>query len=36
LGKNGVEKIIELELNAAEKALMAESAEGVKEVNSVL
>ncbi|MCB0509498.1 MAG: malate dehydrogenase [Bacteroidetes bacterium] len=36
LGKNGVEKIIELELSAEEKALLAESAEGVKEVNSVL
>lgn len=36
LGKNGVEKIVEFELNDAEKALFAESAEGVREVNSVL
>lgn len=36
LGKNGVEEIIEIELNEAEKAKLAESAEAVKNVNSVL
>lgn len=36
LGKNGIEKIIELKLNAAEKALLAESAEAVKGVMDVL
>jgi malate dehydrogenase len=36
LGKNGIEKIIELKLNAAEKALLAESAEAVKGVMNVL
>lgn len=36
LGKNGVEKILEIELNAEEKALLEESAEAVKEVNSDL
>lgn len=36
LGKNGVEKIVEIELDAAEKAKLAESAEAVKAVNSVL
>jgi len=36
LGKNGIEKIIELKLNAEEKALLAESAKAVKEVMSVL
>jgi malate dehydrogenase len=36
LGKNGIEKIIELDLNDAEKALLAESAEAVKVVMNVL
>ena len=36
LGKNGVEEIIEIDLNEAEKAKLAESAEAVKNVNSVL
>tara|TARA_R110002049_G_scaffold245596_7_gene419707 strand:- start:3172 stop:4104 length:933 start_codon:yes stop_codon:yes gene_type:complete len=35
LGKNGIEKIIELDLNADEKALLAESAKAVKEVMDV-
>ncbi|MES2799177.1 MAG: malate dehydrogenase [Bacteroidota bacterium] len=36
LGKNGIEKIIELQLNDAEKALLAESAIAVKDVMNVL
>lgn len=36
LGKNGVEEIIEIDLDEAEKAKLAESAEAVKNVNSVL
>jgi malate dehydrogenase len=36
LGKNGIEKIIELELNADEKALLVESAGHVREVLEVL
>jgi len=36
LGKNGIEKILEIELTAAENALLVESAEAVKEVNSDL
>ena len=36
LGKNGVEKIIELKLNAEEMALVNESAKAVKEVMDVL
>jgi malate dehydrogenase len=36
LGKNGIEKIIELKLNDAEKALLASSAKAVKEVMNVL
>lgn len=36
LGKNGIEKIVELELNDAEKANMKESAEGVRSVNDLL
>ena len=36
LGKNGIEKIIELQLNEDEKALLAESAEAVKSVMDVL
>jgi malate dehydrogenase len=36
LGKNGIERIIELDLNTEEKALLAESAEAVKGVMDVL
>jgi len=36
LGRNGIEKIVEIELNAAEKAKLAESAEGVKKTNGLL
>ncbi len=36
LGKNGIEKIIELDLNAEEKALLEESAKAVKDVMNVL
>jgi len=36
LGKNGIEKIIELKLNAEETTLMNESAKAVKEVMNVL
>ncbi len=36
LGKNGIEQIIELHLNEAEKALLSSSAVAVKEVMSVL
>ncbi len=36
LGKNGIEQIIELKLNAEEKKLLNESAKSVKEVMSVL
>jgi malate dehydrogenase len=36
LGKNGIEKIIELQLNDEEKALLDESAKAVKDVMTVL
>jgi malate dehydrogenase len=36
LGKNGIEKIVEIDLSAAEKALLVESAEGVKKTNGLL
>ena len=36
LGKNGIEKIIELKLNEEEKALLTESAKGVSATNSLL
>lgn len=36
LGKGGIEKIIELQLNADEKALLEESAKAVKDVMNVL
>ncbi|MDH6358680.1 malate dehydrogenase [Parabacteroides sp. PF5-9] len=36
LGKNGIEKIVELELNAEEKDLFAKSAEAVHKTNAVL
>ena len=36
LGKNGIEKIVEINLSASEKAKLAESAEGVKKTNADL
>ncbi|WP_372775796.1 malate dehydrogenase [Mangrovibacterium sp.] len=36
LGKNGIEKIVEISLSDSEKANLAESAEGVKAVNALL
>ena len=36
LGKNGIESIVEIELSDAEKAHMAQSAEGVQKTNSLL
>ncbi len=36
LGKNGIEKIVEINLSDAEKAKMQESAEGVKKTNGLL
>ena len=36
IGKNGVEKIVELKLNDAEKAKFAESTAAVREVNKAL
>ena len=36
LGRNGIEKIVEIELNDAEKAHLNESAEGVKKTNGLL
>lgn len=36
LGRNGIEKIVEIELNDSEKAMMKESAEGVRSVNNLL
>ena len=36
LGKNGIEEIIELELNEAEKALLIESEKAVRSVAEVL
>lgn len=36
LGKNGIEKIVEIDLNDAEKAKLAESAAGVKKTNGLL
>jgi len=36
IGKNGVEKIVALELNAEEKALFAKSADAVRSTNQVL
>lgn len=36
LGKNGIEKIVEIELSEAEKAHLVESAEGVKKTNGLL
>ncbi len=36
LGANGIEKIVDISLNDAEKAKLAESAEGVKKTNGLL
>lgn len=36
LGKNGIEKIVEIELNDAEKAKLKESSEGVSKTNGLL
>tara|TARA_Y100000385_G_C13008901_1_gene600731 strand:- start:208 stop:1143 length:936 start_codon:yes stop_codon:yes gene_type:complete len=36
LGKNGIEKIVEIELSEAEKVKLAESAQGVKATNALL
>lgn len=36
LGKDGIEKIVEIELNESEKAKIKESAEGVKKTNDLL
>lgn len=36
LGRNGIEKIVEIELNDAEKANMIESADAVRKVNELL
>lgn len=36
LGKNGIEKIVKMELDQAEKAKMQESAEGVRKTNDLL
>ena len=36
LGKNGIEKIVEIELNDVEKAKLLESAEGVRKTNGLL
>ncbi|NOR28924.1 MAG: malate dehydrogenase [Lutibacter sp.] len=36
IGKNGIEKIVEIELSDAEKAKIHESAEGVKKTNALL
>ena len=36
LGKNGIDKIVEIELSDAEKAKITESAEGVKKTNGLL
>ena len=36
LGKNGIEKIVEIDLSDAEKAKLTESAEGVKKTNALL
>ncbi|MEZ4795257.1 MAG: malate dehydrogenase [Flavobacteriaceae bacterium] len=36
LGRNGIESIVEVELDAAEKAHMSESAEGVRKTNALL
>jgi len=36
LAKNGIEKVVEIDLDDAEKERLATSAEGVKKTNSLL
>ena len=36
LGKNGIEKVIELDLNAGERAMLADSEKAVREVKAIL
>jgi len=36
LGRNGIERIVEIELSDAESAKLKESAEGVKKTNGLL
>ena len=36
LGRNGLKKIVDIELSDAEKAHLAKSAEGVKTINALL
>jgi malate dehydrogenase len=36
IGKNGLEQIVEIDLNDAEKALFAKSADAVRSMNNVL
>jgi len=36
LGRNGIEKIVDIDLSDAEKAKMQESAEGVRKTNGLL
>jgi malate dehydrogenase len=36
IGKNGVEQIVEIQLNEAEKALFAKSADAVRNMNNDL
>jgi malate dehydrogenase len=36
IGKNGLEKIVEIELTAAERQALAESAERVKQLLAIL
>ena len=36
LGSNGIEKIVEVKLNDADKAHLLKSAEGVKKTNALL
>jgi malate dehydrogenase len=36
IGKNGIEQIVEIELDEAEKAKMTESADAVRKTNGLL
>jgi malate dehydrogenase len=36
LGKNGIEKVIELDLNEGERAMLADSEKAVREVKAIL
>ncbi len=36
IGRNGIEKVVEIDLDAAEKAKLAESADGVRKTNDLL